>query len=143
MILSRATIIVVVLLAALMAQSQSPEASQPHNYEFTNGSWFDGQKFVVKTFYSVGGILTTRKPAQVDRVIDLAGKFVVPPFGEAHNHNLDWSSDEQFARVKRMYLAGGIFYVKNPNSLPRSKQSLAGRINIPTSIDGILTILRC
>jgi hypothetical protein len=137
--LSRAIIIVVVFLATLVALGQSPEASKPHNYEFTNGNWFEGQKFVVKKFYSVGGVLTTRKPARVDRVIDLAGKYVVPPFGEAHNHNLDWSSEAQFAPLKRMYLEGGVFYVKNPNSLPRSKQSLAGKINIPTSMDGIFS----
>jgi Amidohydrolase family len=132
-----AAIIMVLLLTALMAQGQS--SNTPRNFEFINGNWFDGQKFVVRRFYSAGGILTTRKPAHVDRVIDLAGKYVVPPFGEAHNHNLDWSSEEQFARLKRMYLEGGIFYIKNPNSLPRSKQKLAGKINIPTSVDGIFS----
>ncbi|HEX8494857.1 MAG TPA: amidohydrolase family protein [Pyrinomonadaceae bacterium] len=106
-------------------------------YEFVNGLWFDGSKFTKKKFYSSGGVLTSRKPALVDEVIDLTGKYVVPPFGEAHNHNVDWYSEEQFARVKRMYLEGGIFYVKNPNSLPRATAPLSGKINIPTSIDVI------
>lgn len=48
-------------------------------------------------FYSVHGILTSKRPARIDRVFDFSGKYIVPPFGEAHNHNLDWSSDEQFA----------------------------------------------
>ncbi|HZB46776.1 MAG TPA: amidohydrolase family protein, partial [Pyrinomonadaceae bacterium] len=61
----------------------------------------------------------------------------VPPFGEAHNHNLDWSSDEQFARVKRMYLEGGVFYVKNPTNLPRAAAPLVGKVNVPTSVDVI------
>jgi hypothetical protein len=34
-----------------------------------------------------------------------------------------------------MYLEAGIFYVKNPNNLPRARAPLSGRINIPTSID--------
>jgi imidazolonepropionase-like amidohydrolase len=110
------------------------------NYEFSNGNWFDGQKFVTGTFYSVHGELSRKKPAQIDRVFDLTGKYVVPPFGEAHNHNLDWSSDEQFARVKRMYLEAGVFYVKNPNSLLRSKQATSERINIPSSVDGVLSL---
>src|SRR6516225_7674469 len=118
-----------------ITHGQSP-AVPAHNYEFANGNWFDGKKFVLRTFYSVGGILSNRKPPRVDQVIDLRGKFIVPPFGEAHNHNLDWSSDEQFARLRRKYLEHGIFYVKNPTNLPRTRESLLGKINIPTNIDG-------
>ncbi|MGH9855773.1 MAG: hypothetical protein ACREBD_38555, partial [Blastocatellia bacterium] len=47
--------------------------------------WFDGQTFVGKRFYSVNGVLTSRKPGRVDSAIDLNGKFVIPPFAEAHN----------------------------------------------------------
>ena len=108
-------------------------------YEFVNGHWFDGQKFRSITFYSTNGVLTSRKPVKVDAVIDLSGKYVVPPFGEAHNHNLDWSSDEQFARIRGMYLKDGIFYVKNPTSLPRATAPLNGKINIPTSVDAVFS----
>lgn len=122
----------------LSVQGQNSTAPPP-NYEFTNGNWFDGQKFLLRKFYSVGGVLTSRKPARVDQVVDLTGKFIVPPFGEAHNHNLDWSNDEQWARVKKMYLDAGVFYVKNPNSLLRSHQPTADRINIRSSVDGVLS----
>ena len=88
------------------------------NYEFAHGQWFDGQKFVAKKFYTVGGKLTSKKPARVDSVIDLSGKYVVPPFGEAHNHNVAQGS--RLDAFIRQYLEAGIFYVKNPNSLPRA-----------------------
>jgi len=130
-------LVLITLLAIVSVHAQVPVAK--HNYEFANGSWFDGQKFVQKTFYSVGGVLSSKRPARVDRVFDLSGKYVVPPFGEAHNHNLDWSSDERFARVNKMYLDAGIFYVKNPNSLLRSKEPTSARINLPNSVDGILS----
>jgi hypothetical protein len=130
-------IVLAILLATFCAQAQVPATN--HNYEFANGNWFDGQKFVRQTLYSVAGVLSSKRPPRVDRVFDLSGKYVVPPFGEAHNHNLDWSSDERFARVNRMYLEAGIFYVKNPNSLLRSKQPTAARINLPTSVDGVLS----
>lgn len=133
----RKALAVVTLLVTFSAHAQVPAAG--HNYEFANGNWFNGQKFVRRTFYSVGGTLTSKRPARVDRVFDLSGKYVVPPFGEAHNHNLDWSSDERFARVNKMYLDAGIFYVKNPNSLLRSKEPTSARINLPTSVDGILS----
>ena len=105
------------------------------SYEFVNGRWFDGQKFIVKKFYAVGGMLTSKKPSRIDSIIDLTGKYVVPPFGEAHNHNVEWNSEETFARTTRMYLEAGVFYVKNPNNLPRARVPLLGKINIPTSID--------
>jgi hypothetical protein len=133
----RKTFLLAVMLATFSAQAQVPAPT--HNYEFANGNWFDGQKFVRTTFYSVGGLLTSKRPPLVDRVFDLSNKYVVPAFGEAHNHNLDWSSDERFDRVKKMYLEAGIYYVKNPNSLLRSKQPTAARINLPTSVDGILS----
>ena len=129
-------ILLILLLASFSARAQ---VSTHHNYEFANGNWFDGEKFDRRTFYSVAGTLTSKRPAQVDRVFDLSGKYVVPPFGEAHNHNLDWSSDERFARVNKMYLEAGIFYVKNPNSLLRSKQPTSARINLPNSVDGVLS----
>jgi hypothetical protein len=58
---------------------------------------------------------------------------------EAHNHNLVWNGEAEFASLKRMYLADGIFYVKNPTSLPRVTAPLAGQINIPASIDGVFS----
>ena len=130
-------LVLTILLAILPAQI--PAQTAGHNYEFANGNWFDGQKFVPRTFYSVAGTLTSKRPVRIDRVFDFSGKYIVPPFGEAHNHNLDWSSDEQFARINKRYLDAGIFYVKNPNSLLRSKQPTAAHINLPTTVDGILS----
>lgn len=117
--------------SALGQQLSSSSLSKA--YEFRGGRWFDGRKFVARKFYSVGGRLTTRKPARVDSVIELADKYVVPPFGEAHNHNV--ADSERIGALIRQYLQDGIFYVKNPNSLPRVTTPLRGKINIPTSID--------
>jgi hypothetical protein len=135
----RSTVLILALFLCIgLARGQAPIPAQP-TYEFTNGNWFDGQKFVRSSFYSVKGVWTNRKPPHVEHVVDLSGKYVVPPFGEAHNHNLDWSSEEQFARIRRMYLEAGIFYVKNPNSLMRSRQPTHDHINTPTSVDGVLS----
>jgi len=131
-------------------QAATPEAlsQSQKNLAFTGGLWFDGKRFAGRPArnhtYSIAGVLTSKKPARVDSVIDLMTWFIVPPFGEAHNHNADYSSDEQWAGIRGMYLRDGIFYVKNPGNLPRAAAPLAGRINIPTSIDvvfahGLLT----
>lgn len=103
------------------------------NYELVNGRWFDGREFQEAMFYTVDGRLTKAKPAVVDERIDLKGGFVVPPFGEAHNHNVEgpWNLDAVVAR----YLHDGVFYVKNPNSIREFTAQIAPRINTPAGID--------
>jgi hypothetical protein len=117
--------------------SLHPQQNSTGNLAFTGGRWFDGKAFSNRTFYSSARRFTARKPARIDSTIDLKNWFIVPPFGEAHNHNADYSSDEQWAEIKARYLNAGIFYVKNPGNLPRAAAPLKGRINIPTSIDVI------
>ena len=121
-------------------QAGNRAASSQGNLALTGGHWFDGKTFRdhtthKHTVYSSSGYFTSKKPARIDAVIDLKNWFVVPPFGEAHNHNADFSDEQQWERIKGMYLRDGIFYVKNPTNLPRAAAPLAGRINIPTSID--------
>lgn len=79
---------------------------------FTNGRWFDGQSFQPRTTYSVNGTLSFTAPARIDRVIDLSGTWVVPPFAEAHNHNIDGAVEERSLAAIRKYAAEGVFYVK-------------------------------
>ncbi|HEY5885503.1 MAG TPA: amidohydrolase family protein [Pyrinomonadaceae bacterium] len=102
-------------------------------YEFINARWFDGQKFRSGDFYSIGGVLAFKKPARTDSVTDLGGKYVIPPFGEAHNHNIEYS--DRIDEVIRKYIQEGIFYVKNPNNLRTAKTQLSGKINVFSSID--------
>lgn len=131
--MKKLTTIAALALATLLPHWRiAGNATATLTYEFTGGRWFDGQKFTSKTFYSASGVLTSRKPARVDSVVDLAGKYVVPPYGEAHNHNVESSRVDA---VIKMYLAAGIFYVKNPNSLPRFTTPLLDKVNIATSID--------
>lgn len=100
---------------------------------FEGGRWFTGDTFEPRTAYALDGLLTFVRPDRVDSTIDLAGGYVVPPFGEAHNHNVEHSS--RIAGTIGRYLADGVFYVKNPNNLPRARQALAGLVNVPTSVD--------
>jgi len=51
---------------------------QQKTYQFINGQWFDGKSFRRQTFYSVDGILTRKKPAKIDEVVDLKNGYVVP-----------------------------------------------------------------
>ena len=123
-----ATLVGLTLSAKAVGQQSSSKT-----YEFLHGQWFDGQKFRNKRFYSVNGVLTSKKPVRVDSVVDLTGKYVIPPFGEAHNHNVEDSG--RIDELIQKYLQDGIYYVKNPNNLPKARASLLNKINIPTSVD--------
>jgi imidazolonepropionase-like amidohydrolase len=132
-------LIAFVLTVTGVALGEPAQAEQPGSnvlsktHAFVNGRWFDGHVFREDTFYTVDGRLTRNKPSVVDAVIDLAGGFVVPPFGEAHNHNVEgpWHLDA----VVHRYLADGVFYVKNPNNIREFTAQILQHVNTPTSID--------
>lgn len=105
------------------------------SYAFINGRWFDGQGFQAATWYSVQGGLTRTPPQGRVETVDLSGLFVVPPFGEAHNHNVEGSWNVQ--AVAERYLKDGVFYVKNPNNVRDFAVQIRSAVNQPTSIDAI------
>ncbi|MEO8623963.1 MAG: amidohydrolase family protein [bacterium] len=107
----------------------------PPRYELKNGYWFNGTTFEQVTRYSVYGALSDRQPVPVDSVIDLEGGYVVPAFGEAHNHNAVPSD----TGVSNRYLRAGIYYVKNPNSFPADRIAAKGKFNTSTSIDVVFS----
>jgi imidazolonepropionase-like amidohydrolase len=103
-----------------------------------NGQWFNGKSFEARAVYSVNGRFTMKKPTRVDRTLDLAGTWVVPPFGEAHNHNLNGIEDRDRKAIQK-FLADGVFYVKEPGNFLLSdeiKQRLG--LNRPDGIDVVL-----
>lgn len=134
---------VAVWSGALPAGDARPEGGATHGsvagpasatWELTGGRWFDGEGFVQERWFIVSGRLTRTRPMSVDSTRDLSGLWLVPPFGEAHNHNLE---DSRLDAVASAYLDAGIFYVKNPDAIPRfveRARSLASRIE---TVDGV------
>lgn len=125
--------VVAVATAALFLPGSRPLHAQ--SYELANGRWFNGRTFVARTLWVTDGRFATKRPSRVDSVVDLSGRFVVSPFGEAHNHNIEGAPP---ATVKR-YLDAGIFYVKDPESFGEARANAAGILNIPTSADAIFS----
>src|SRR5262245_50204035 len=81
----------------------------PKTYAFRRANGFDGERFRVGDLYSVDGMLTFRRPRHIDESFDLSGKYVIPPLGEAHNHNVE--SSPRLDMLIGNYLRDGIFYV--------------------------------
>lgn len=96
------------LAGCAMAGPPAPVPEGATAYALENGTWWTGERFEPRTTYVVGGTFSARRPARVDSVVDLAGGFVVPPFGDAHAHHFE--SSALIPRVNELYLRDGIFY---------------------------------
>lgn len=128
-----ATAVALVPRPASVGQAAAGTPPPLPSAKYVNGHWFDGTRFVSRTAYSMGSILTAADPGPSANVIDLDGGFVVPPFAEAHNHNLnrEVGFDEQLAR----YLRDGVFYSKNQNNVRIETDRIRHRVNLPASVD--------
>jgi hypothetical protein len=113
--------------------SNNTAHSQQKTIHFINGQWFNGKTFTPGDFYTLNGLLTKKLPGHFDTTIDLKNCYVIPPFGEAHNHSPD--VEEDLPVFVERYLADGIYYIKNPNSIPFTTRKIAAHINIPASVD--------
>ncbi len=102
-------------------------------YRFTNGNWFDGKGFKKREFYSVDGVLTKKKPRIIDQTVDLKGHFVIPPFADAHTHNLDRTFNTE--KLINEYLTEGVFYVQVLTNYASGAKLTRALMNKPTSLD--------
>lgn len=115
-----------------------PQTQGPPNIALLNGQWFNGKAFEPRTVYSVNGRFTAKKPTRMDRTLDLAGTWIVPPFGEAHNHNLN-GIEERDRKAIQKYLTDGVFYVKLPGNFFMSDEMKTRLgLNRPESIDAVM-----
>jgi imidazolonepropionase-like amidohydrolase len=128
----RTLALVVTLLSATFVFGADQGAPEP-TYQFVNGFWLDGGRFVKRVTYANQRKLQFTRPARVDTVVDLAGAYVIPPLCEAHNHNLG-SDHENEATITR-YLRDGVFYVKIMSNLPRETGLVRHTYNHPGSVD--------
>lgn len=103
------------------------------NYAFTNGRWWSGSGYEERAvFYSVGGILSSKRPAYVDQTIDLHGRYVIPPLAEGHNHWLEPAKTDDY---NACYLADGVYYVRDMGNIPFLVDQFRDKVNLPTSVD--------
>lgn len=76
-----------ILVCACADAAPIDRTQSPRTYGFEKALWFDGTDFRSGSFYSSNGILTFNRPTSLDEMVDLSGRYVVPPFAEAHNHD--------------------------------------------------------
>ncbi len=110
-------------------------AAEARVYEFTGGRWFDGKTFVARTVYSADRVLTFTRPAVVDETFHLAGGYVIPPFGEAHNHDL--ASGHEVEEQNNRYLWDGVYYVKLQSAFATTAPTIREKLDGPGTVDAV------
>jgi imidazolonepropionase-like amidohydrolase len=100
---------------------------------FENGRWFDGEGFPRReAVYVVDGYIADAAPTRVDKRIDLSGKYVVPPVGDAHTHMFDGPFG--FSGQRELYLHSGVFYAMSvtapSTSVAKIRAQLRGSKNV-------------
>jgi hypothetical protein len=108
------------------------------NYEFRDGQWWDGSGYKRRTFYSMAGLLSLKRPDYVDQVFDLQGGFVIPPLAEGHNH---WLEPSKIDDYNACYLADGIYYLRDMGNFPTVVDQFRDKVNLPTSVDMVTAMM--
>ena len=102
-------------LTCIFSQAQTPppqqqpyQASAPLSWELKNARWFDGRTIQRGNLYVENGVFVAKKPAKVNRKMDMRGQVLINPLAEAHNHNLQtaWG----WGRFADQYIDEGVFY---------------------------------
>lgn len=117
----------------LLPSRVAAHGDQAHSTLFRGGLWFDGERFVRRDVYSIDGVLRDSWSGTALDTVVLSGKFVVPPFADAHTHLL--SDTAGIARAMRRLLAAGILSIKNPNNPASAVGAVRAHVNRPGAVD--------
>lgn len=105
------------------------------NYEFRNGQWYDGKGFATATWYTSNGLLSKKAPVKIDSVIDLQGRWVVPPAGDAHCSSV--SEHPTPSSTLTQYMGEGVFYLQIIGNTQEGRAASAPLLNKPDAPDAV------
>jgi hypothetical protein len=111
----------------------SADAAEQRSLHLVGGRWFDGERFVTGDWYVVDGRFTAARPARIDATLNLADRYILPPFAEAHNHDLQNAFTASMNA--QAYLDRGVFYSAQLCSMPDETRGYRGLFASTASID--------
>lgn len=126
-------LVLVALIVAACAGTDLPEGET--RVAYVGGLVWDGEAFRSRDLVVEGGHIVDASARTATQRVELNGAYVVPPFCEAHNHNL--SDADRNEEAIAQYLREGIFYVGILSNLPRLTDPIRHTYNTPTSVDVI------
>lgn len=130
----------VLLAAAAHAQPVPNPGAQATAY--VGGWWWDGARFAPRdtTWADRGVFVAGPLPGAVPggvvgdaRVVDLGRQWVVPPFGDAHQHLFD--SEYSAGAADTLFMDRGVFYALVITNSARGAAGVRGRFEGPGSLD--------
>lgn len=121
-------------LALLLAAWPLPAQSAPRTplIEYRNAHWFDGTRFVRASRW-VRGDRFVAAGRRADTIVDLGGRWMVPPYADAHTHSPD--APDNVSAIRRLYLTAGVFYVQALTNSRAGRLLIADSVNTPHSLD--------
>jgi len=119
--------ILVVFAQAIHAQSTSK------NYEYRNASWYNGKDFTNGTWYIVNGTLSKKAPAKIDSVVDLLGRWVIPPMGDVFSASV--ADNPAAASTLKLYLDEGVFYLQVLSNTQEGRTAVQSMVNTAKTPD--------
>ena len=125
------------LTALLISACTSTDQTAPRQDRtaYVGAMVWDGTAFKPRDIVVQGRLIVGAPVTSAGQRVELNGGYVVPPFCEAHNHNLA-THDQDAASIAR-YLKEGIFYVGILSNLPAMTEPMRHTVNTPTSVDAI------
>jgi hypothetical protein len=122
------------LSAGYMSARKCEDFVKDSTFEYVNGKWFDGCCFEPRTGYARSGMFVPSLNHEEPRtVIDLGGRFIVPPMSDAHSHY----PEQNFSFANQAFLSKGMYYVLNANNFA-SYGNVARELSFtPKSIDAV------
>lgn len=120
------------LLLALFAcqlNAQSPTKA----YEYRNGSWYNGKDFTPGTWYVVNGLLSKKAPSKIDSVVDLLGRWVIPPMGDAFSSSV--ADNPAASSTLKLYIDEGVFYLQVLSNTLEGREAVKAMANTPKMPD--------
>jgi imidazolonepropionase-like amidohydrolase len=121
----------------LCASTLSAQPARTHTIEIRNANWFAESAFVRRTMYVVGDRFSDRRPARINSVIDLTGRFVIPPYGDAHTHA--FGALDRVDSAARSHSAAGVFYAMNLLNSNSDRRAIAARLRTRPVVDVVLS----
>lgn len=109
-------------LTMVFLMAQPTLAASACNVTLANAQVWDGATFQKRSLSVRGGVFVT-PDAQLPQV-DASSYYLIPPFADAHTHNIDepqGPDDKTHARN----LAAGVFYALNPNNIRTAGPNIA------------------
>jgi len=124
--------VLIVFVTALLWNGIVVGGGSPKPSAFKNGRWWNGYGYKEGTRYAVGGVLSSKRPAHLDHILDLHGGYVIPPLAEGHNH---WLEPSKINDYNACYLADGVYYIRDMGNVPFLVDQFRDKVNLPTSVD--------